>query len=87
MIKIVMDSGGDLPAAWLAQYDVSVVPINIHFGTQVYQEGVDMDAATFYRRVDEENRIPTNGPAITAPVCRGLPPDCARYQGRRTLFR
>ena len=58
MIKIVMDSGGDLPAAWLAEYDVSVVPINIHFGTQVYQEGVDMDAATFYRRVDAENRIP-----------------------------
>jgi len=58
MIKVVMDSGGDLPAEWLAKHDIRVVPINIHFGDLVYREGVDMDSAAFYRRVEEEKIIP-----------------------------
>ena len=58
MIKIVMDSGGDLPAEILKKIGVHIVPLNVHFGDDVYQEGVDIDAHTFYRRVEQEKAIP-----------------------------
>ncbi len=58
MIKLVMDSAGDLPAKLLEKLDIRVVPINIHFGEQHYQEGVDIDSPTFYRKVSEEKIVP-----------------------------
>ncbi len=58
MIKVVMDSGGNLPAKLLRLLDVRVVPISIHFIDRVYQDGVDIDSEEFYRRVEEEKIIP-----------------------------
>ncbi len=59
MIKIVMDSGGDLPATWVRENDICVVPVNIHFGTKVYRDGVDMESTEFYRKVAEEEIFPS----------------------------
>lgn len=59
MIRIVTDSTCDLPVELLAQHRITVAPINIQFGQDSYQEGVTLDPATFYRLVEEQNRIPT----------------------------
>jgi DegV family protein with EDD domain len=59
MLKIVTDSTCDLPAELLRQHDIRVVPINIMFGTDSYQEGVTIDRSSFYSRVDELQMIPT----------------------------
>lgn len=59
MIRIVTDSTCDLPAEALAHHRISVVPINIQFGQDTYQERVTLDEPAFYRRVDQENRLPT----------------------------
>lgn len=59
MIKIVTDSTADIPKELLERYDIRVVPINIQFGTETYQEGIDIDRPTFFRRLDEEEMIPT----------------------------
>lgn len=59
MIKIVTDSTADIPKELLERYDIRVVPINIQFGTETYQEGIDIDRPTFFRRLDEEDMIPT----------------------------
>jgi len=40
VIKMVMDSGGDLPAKWVHENDICVVPVNIHFGTKDYREAM-----------------------------------------------
>src|SRR4030042_4148592 len=58
MIRIVMDSAGDTPAGWLKEYDIQVIPINIHFGDQMFLQGVDLSNADFYRLVDESGVIP-----------------------------
>ncbi len=58
MIKIVTDSTCDLPAEMYQQYDISVVPINIQFGTETYLDGVTLDRETFYRRIDELGILP-----------------------------
>ncbi len=59
MIKVLMDSAGDLPAEMLAEYDIGIVPVTIFFGTQAFKDRVEIDAETFYRRVAEESRLPT----------------------------
>lgn len=58
MLHIVMDSGGDLPEDWLKEYDIAVVPINVHFGEEVFLEDVTLKSADFYRWVKEKGLIP-----------------------------
>jgi DegV family protein with EDD domain len=59
MIRIVTDSTCDLPSALLAEHRIVVVPINIQFNHESYQEGITMAAADFYRKVEEHKAIPT----------------------------
>ncbi len=58
MIKIVTDSTCDLPAEMIRQYDISVVPINIQFGTETYLDGMTIDRETFYRKIEELGVLP-----------------------------
>jgi len=60
MIKIVTDSTADVPEELLERYDIRLVPINIQFGTETYQEGIDIDRPTFFRMLDEYPTIPTS---------------------------
>ena len=59
MIRIVTDSTCDLPDALLAEHRVVVVPVNVVFGDESYQEGVTLNALSFYRKIEASNRIPT----------------------------
>ena len=59
MIRIVTDSTCDLPAALLSEHRVVVVPVNIQFDHERYQEGVTLTAASFYQKVAAHNRPPT----------------------------
>ena len=52
MIKIVTDSTADVPTTLLERYDIRVVPINIQFAQETYQEGIDMDRPTFFRELE-----------------------------------
>ena len=53
MIKVVTDSTADVPQELLERYDIRVVPINIQFGQETYQEGIDIDRPTFFRKLEE----------------------------------
>ncbi len=52
-VKIVTDSTADVPQPLLERYDIRVVPINIQFGAETYQEGIDIDRPTFLRKLEE----------------------------------
>lgn len=58
MLRIVMDSAGDAPQDWLEEYDIQVIPINIHFGEKTFLQGVNLSNADFYRMADETGTIP-----------------------------
>ena len=58
MIRMVVDSTCDMPEGELARRDVTVVPSNIHFGTDEYQEGVTLSYEDFYRLIDELGIVP-----------------------------
>jgi DegV family protein with EDD domain len=58
MLRIVTDGAADIPAAWLRDYDISVVPVNIHFGEKTFIQFVDMDFDAFYKEVDSNKIFP-----------------------------
>ncbi len=53
-----MDGAGDIPPDWQAEYDIEVIPINIHFGEKTYLQGVSLSNQEFYRLVNEYRVIP-----------------------------
>jgi DegV family protein with EDD domain len=59
MIRIVTDSTCDLPPGWLAQHRIAVVPINIQFGQESFQENITLGQDEFYRQVAALNMLPT----------------------------
>lgn len=64
-IKIITDSTCDLPADYFREYELGVVPINIQFGNETFEEGVSIDQTTFYKKVDELGIIPqTSQPSV-----------------------
>ena len=58
MLRIVMDGAGDLPPEWIKQYELDVIPINIHFGQSTFLQGVDLSNADFYRMAEESGTVP-----------------------------
>ena len=65
MIKFVVDSTCDLPAEIYQQVGLTVVPINIQFGTETCRDGVDIDRATFLQKIDQLGMLPqTSQPSV-----------------------
>lgn len=63
-VKIVTDSTADLPEKIVAQYGIGVVPLNVHFGEEVYKDGVDIWSEEFYNKLRNEPILPnTSQPA------------------------
>jgi DegV family protein with EDD domain len=58
-IALVTDSTSDIPAEWIKQYDISVVPLTIIFGNEQYLDGVELPAVQFYERLVRERSHPT----------------------------
>lgn len=50
-IKVVTDSSADLPAELAEEMGISVVPLYVRFGEEVYRDRVDMSEDEFYRRL------------------------------------
>ncbi|NIO69249.1 MAG: DegV family EDD domain-containing protein [Anaerolineae bacterium] len=59
MIKIVTDSTCNLSPEQLQRHDIRVAPISIQFGTETYEEDIDIDRDLFYKKIDELGIIPT----------------------------
>ena len=58
-VKVVTDSTADLPLALAKELGITVVPLNVHFGTEVYRDGVEIFPDEFYRRLVSSPRLPT----------------------------
>jgi DegV family protein with EDD domain len=58
MLRIVIDGAADLPAEWEKEFEIDVIPINIHFGEKTYLQFVDLDFEGFYNMVDETKDFP-----------------------------
>ncbi|HNT76217.1 MAG TPA: DegV family protein [Anaerolineae bacterium] len=57
-IVIVTDSTAGLSAEVLAEWDIPVIPLNVHWGEVSYKDGETLDAETFYRWLQERADFP-----------------------------
>jgi DegV family protein with EDD domain len=55
MLGIVTDGAIDIVPGWEKEFDIKVIPINIHFGEKTYIQNVDLDLAGFYKLVDDKS--------------------------------
>jgi len=51
MVKIVTDSSADLPAEVAQELDITVVPLYVRFGNEVYRERVSITDDEFYHKL------------------------------------
>ncbi len=58
-IHVVTDSGGDLPKEVREQFNISVVPLSIQFGDDIYRDGVDMQVDEFYEKLRTGDVLPS----------------------------
>ncbi len=55
MLRIVTDGAADILPAWEKEYDIKVIPINVHFGEKTYIQNVDLNFDGFYKLVDDKS--------------------------------
>jgi DegV family protein with EDD domain len=58
-VRVVTDSVADLPPQLARELGITVVPLNVRFGTEVYRDGVDMTSEEFYGRLVDSRVLPT----------------------------
>ena len=57
-IKIVTDSVADLPPQVVQELGITVVPLHVRFGTEVYRDGIDLTADEFFDRLMHNKTLP-----------------------------
>lgn len=58
-VKIVTDTLSDIPPELAQELGISVVPLNVHFGTEAYRDGIDISTEEFYQRLADDKVFPT----------------------------
>ena len=54
--KIVADASCDIPEEYLEKYDISIIPIEVAFGEEIYPEG--LSKKEFYNKIENTTLIP-----------------------------
>ena len=58
-VKIVTDSLGDIPSEVAEELGITVIPINVIFGTKSYRDGLDLTTEEFYQKLAHSKVFPT----------------------------
>lgn len=57
-IKLIIDSSSDINQQEATKLGITMIPITIQFGDQMYQDGVDLLPKTFYEKLIESTLLP-----------------------------
>jgi DegV family protein with EDD domain len=77
-VKIVTDSGSDIPLGLANKLGITIVPVYIYFGDKAYKDGVDIGPDELYKKLVEGPIYPTTTqpmPADFAEVYKALSKD------------
>ena len=59
MIRILTDSTADITPDLARQWQVEVVPLQVNFGEETFQDGIDLTSEEFYQRLESCDKLPT----------------------------
>jgi len=57
-VRVVTDSVADLPSQVVKELGITVVPLVIRFGAELYRDGVDLTADEFYNKLARSKILP-----------------------------
>ena len=57
-VKIVTDSVADLSSQVVEELGITVIPLAVRFGEEVYRDGIDLTAAQFYDKIQHSKVFP-----------------------------
>lgn len=57
-VAIVTDSVADLPPQIAEEFGITVVPLIVRFGTDLYRDGIDLSPDQFYERLKTSKALP-----------------------------
>ncbi|MEW6228662.1 MAG: DegV family protein [Bacillota bacterium] len=57
-VAIVTDSTADLPRGTYEEHGIVVVPLLVHFGDEIYRDGVDLSSDEFYDKLVSSKILP-----------------------------
>lgn len=61
-VKVVTDSTADLSPETAQRLGITVVPLNIHFGTETFRDGIDLTTREFFRKLHTSPLPPFTSP-------------------------
>jgi len=65
VVRIVTDSTADLSLEQQRAAGITVVPLNVHFGDEVFRDRVDLSGAEFFRKLKAASQLPrTSQPSV-----------------------
>lgn len=65
MVRIVTDSTADLSPDQQRAAGITVVPLNVHFGDEVFRDRVDLSGQQFFRKLKAASQLPrTSQPSV-----------------------
>lgn len=65
-VAVVTDSVADLPPEVVEEFGITVVPIMVRFGTDIYRDGLDLSPDEFYKRLRGSKALPAT--SVPPPV-------------------
>ncbi len=67
-VRVVTDSVADLPSQVTQELGITVIPLNVRFGTEVYRDGIGLTAEQFYEKLKRSKTLPLqNNPSNWHP--------------------
>ena len=70
-VRIITDSVADLPSQVVQELGITVIPLNVRSGEEVYRDGIDLTAEHFYERSNHSQALPVTSvpsPATFAAI-------------------
>ena len=64
-VKIVTDSVADLPSEIVKELGITIIPLNVRFGEEVYRDGIDLTTEQFYEKLVHNKTLPVT--SVTSP--------------------
>jgi DegV family protein with EDD domain len=58
-VRIVTDSLGDIPSELARELGITIIPLNVLFGEEIYRDGVDLGTEPFYQKLLKSKVLPT----------------------------
>lgn len=69
-VEIVTDSTSDLPPDLARAHGITVVPLTVAFGKEVFRDRVDLQPGDFYRRLARKDHHPASSPPASEVLAR-----------------